>query len=110
MTIKNKLCLLTLIFVITEMIPVPFTPIIETGLKVISFEAARAEDWPPNYYQITITFQATDNGHISWGNTTIADENGNVFSVNCLDDYEHRDCLNEYPLSKGLIYSLKSII
>jgi hypothetical protein len=65
------------LFIYSEMTPLPFTPLVEVGLRVMSIEFKNAD----SYAYLNISFLATANGHISWGNTSYAYENNTVVGM-----------------------------
>jgi hypothetical protein len=89
----------------TQSIPVPFNPIIEKGLRVLSMEMEKKGDF---YLFFNVTFLAMENAHISWGNYSLADQDGNNSTV--LPMYitgNPSRLLNEYPISKGQTYKIQ---
>jgi hypothetical protein len=105
------LILIVLTFTTTEfqiqsaIIPIPFTILAEVNLKVLSI-SADASNYA-NTVNVNITFQATENGHISWGNCSTGYVNGTILLTKPLYELEGPR-INEYPISKGMSYIMKT--
>ena len=92
---------------LTQPLSIPFNSIIEKGIRVLSVEIDKRADY---LLLFNITFLAIDSGHISWGNYSLADQNGNNSTVLPMKiEGNPYTLLNEYPISKGQTYKLQLV-
>lgn len=74
----KRIFLILALAILAQPISIPFSPIIEKGLRVSFVEMNKKAEY---HLLFNITFLAIDSGHISWGNYSLGGQDGNNFTV-----------------------------